>query len=154
MSGYSFRWDLTLFSLCLWWGKGERCLIKMKSLSSFVWNANDEDMCHIQFLNVRLPVFVKRSKTLEDFRICKYKIICLGVSKKNNKREKELAGCQITYITVIDLLTPDFCCREMYWIFHNIRWGRSKNLVYGAPLFNLRFNKAEIFSKQQFLGWW
>lgn len=27
--------------------------------------------------------------------------------KENNKREKELAGCQITYITVIDLLTPD-----------------------------------------------
>lgn len=34
--------------------------------------------------------------------------------KKNNKREKDLAGCQITYITVIDLLTSDFCCREMY----------------------------------------
>lgn len=33
---------------------------------------------------------------------------------QKKKMEKELAGCQITYITVIDLLTPDFFCREMY----------------------------------------
>lgn len=117
---------------CKWRGHG-RCTFLKREAAAFCWGTEERPRRILEFVNIKL---------------------CALVFKKNNKREKELAGCQITYITVIDLLTPDFCCREMYWIFHNIRWGRSKILVHWAPLFNLRFNKAEIFSNQQFLVWW
>jgi len=59
--------------------------------------------------------------------------------------KKRLAESQITYITVIDLLTSDICCREVHWIFHNIRWCRSKNSVRSAPLFNSGLSKAKSF---------
>lgn len=37
-----------------------------------------------------------------------------SVFKKIIIKGRELATCQIPYITVIDLLTPDVCCRAMY----------------------------------------
>lgn len=129
---------------------GACCLIKMKGLF-FCMKCKWWGHVRYTFLKREAAAFC-RERGAKPRRILEFvntKLSAL-VFKKNNKREKELAGCQITYITVIDLLTPDFCCREMYWIFHNIRWGRSKNLVHWAPLFNLRFNKAKILSNQQF----
>ena len=117
---------------CKWWGHVRYTFLECEA-AAFCWEREARPWRISEFVNIKLSAFV---------------------FKNNNKREKELAGCRITYITVIDLLTLDFCCREMYWIFHNIRWGRSKTPVYWAPLFNLRFNKAEIFSNQQFLVWW
>lgn len=99
--------------------EGRAChLINMRALSSFVQSVNDK-ACDIYFSDASLLLLVLRKRGEAPGRIADLVNIKLSTSvffKKIIiiKRERELASCQIPYITVIDLLTPGFRCREMY----------------------------------------